>query len=1480
MKRNDCPDLQPALGDTPSWLDAGGGLCRLSKRRSAVSALRSKHISNDLFRGLCLYVGAAALTFGATHQAAAQLPGDAFDLSGTWSHNPSGLGAADIATRSYEWELINRFRSCTRLPGTIGGPGDLLDLRPRNIAPIIRESRFGDTVIGVSLNYDAFYTHNQVHFASSIVRPQVCLIQNCGSSEHSFAGTGELRVFLDPGERPTFSLVMDEVGSPSLPHPTGVFLSHIPSSLSELVTDAFGRRRTRMFSDPSGQSIEVIQRAGAGSEPTSADPNARFSDLCQYRYTDVSSTPTFLGGGLVIQGITPRTRLWRLGDGVAQQGRLAGTVRVHTPDTVPDEARVTLFLQDGTARAQAPSESDTDYRNYLITVSEPIAQTETGPDGSFAFNQLPIFRPVTTPSGRRVRGGAARYALVVTDGNVTVDPVVFGTDSLPLEQGLRTNLGVPNESVTLTLRVLDELQAKRRLIASLSARGPKHYAPIEQRVASYLDSFSGSPAALEGLRRGILAERIVDQAAAAAKPLIDLATAVLVGRLIDVVSAWIKVDSEAVSRSKLFEAKLQRNGGLLTPSQVRRYKLQGTQDWERYKEIRWSRSMRAVHAQLLGVIGSSIKIFKPVLVHGLALLGANKGKAESVASSVELIATSLLDYLASETLRGGLKGAAVKAAQTVATEAIASLLFKSVIESATLPVLNGIRDPNFIPSFTLLTEASLALSEDSMKRWANDDSAALSEAREDVAALANLLADTESRVTAQTRTLNAVAATSDFAFSNTETLSATKGALESLQKDSTARSVARKLGRVAKVGTGIGRLLRVVRIVSEGAGVVLPLYHALFNFPALADRGVHEAFDLDRERDTEPPLTGTRANWQDDEVTRATAAFDDAEGSLDALRDAYDNSDFSAVIAQFPDVLAKMEAAGSRYQPLLATAVAAAHDEYPSNTLRWVPVSQDMIAEYGEFLQAQAELAEQGQTFFGLTLSGIYLGLGDPELVAAQAAFEATLDQAIAAVGGMYTNFSKIGFSGPDPRAVRVELVRATPETLTADDTTLVLNLRVSNLSTTPVANVGLALQAFADEAGTVTLPRGETPVVGTLAARDATDGSGPDERTLRVDLRRVGSLGDAKVYLRIALTEADGEPSSFVPLTANFFAGQAAGAGDQDFDGLADSLETRIGSDPTVADGDLDSDGDGLSNEAELELGTDPGVADSDGDGLSDGEEMQGTQRAWVTEPLNPDTDGDGVLDGADGAPLDPSTSSEQAGPAEPSITLTPSTLALRYDLRSVTPNWNATPESVQETVDRTLGFVQVGFNGTTETTLKWRAWSSHPGLLVVRSEEALQGPVLHVALREGVPSTGLGLIDTQVFVEDLSGAVPDRAVLQVRIQAPPSPDAGDLRDVSDSGGGASDSDASEDDDTADTQPEAETPVGTAAANATPTEPQRNQNAASAGMDTGTANDAETPPSPSTCASAATQPSNWILLGLLAGLLIQQRRRARHLRS
>jgi Tol biopolymer transport system component len=112
---------------------------------------------------------------------------------------------------------------------------------------------------------------------------------------------------------------------------------------------------------------------------------------------------------------------------------------------------------------------------------------------------------------------------------------------------------------------------------------------------------------------------------------------------------------------------------------------------------------------------------------------------------------------------------------------------------------------------------------------------------------------------------------------------------------------------------------------------------------------------------------------------------------------------------------------------------------------------------------------------------------------------------------------------------------------------------------------------------------------------------------------------------------------SALATQTAAFNQTQAALSGqeDADGDGLINSEELALGTDPFLAD----TDGDGLADGDEVRTYlTDPLVPDTDEDGLSDGEELQ-----YTTDPLNPDTDADMLTDGDEverrTVPVDPDT-------------------------------------------------------------------------------------------------------------------------------------------------------------------------------------------------------------------------------------------------
>jgi predicted component of type VI protein secretion system len=160
-----------------------------------------------------------------------------------------------------------------------------------------------------------------------------------------------------------------------------------------------------------------------------------------------------------------------------------------------------------------------------------------------------------------------------------------------------------------------------------------------------------------------------------------------------------------------------------------------------------------------------------------------------------------------------------------------------------------------------------------------------------------------------------------------------------------------------------------------------------------------------------------------------------------------------------------------------------------------------------------------------------------------------------------------------------------------------------------------------------------------------------------------------------IAMTSTaaiSGSATSAVIVTSSAATAAAATAaiiGDRDNDGLSDTQEGIIGTDPDNPD--TDSDG-LLDGEEVLTWGTEPLIRDTDTDILLDGDEVH----TYGTNPTNPDTDGDGIPDGIEIAmgtdplnPLDP--------PASPTPTTSAPTATYTVIVATETATSSTTPTS-----------------------------------------------------------------------------------------------------------------------------------------------------------------------------------------------------------
>lgn len=177
--------------------------------------------------------------------------------------------------------------------------------------------------------------------------------------------------------------------------------------------------------------------------------------------------------------------------------------------------------------------------------------------------------------------------------------------------------------------------------------------------------------------------------------------------------------------------------------------------------------------------------------------------------------------------------------------------------------------------------------------------------------------------------------------------------------------------------------------------------------------------------------------------------------------------------------------------------------------------------------------------------------------------------------------------------------------------TDLLLHLRnTDNLRWDPFLAVGVGFLFFEEDLGS-----GKTEFA--IDAGGGLQYHFSDQWAIRGDLRTGVAGGDTEAKL-VGTLSGVYRIGAGVPVEMDIRGGEL----DSDSDGLLDSREAEIGTDPY----NPDSDGDGLSDGQEVNrYTTDPLDQDSDFDGLKDGAEVF----TYKTDPLNQDTDGGGVADG-----------------------------------------------------------------------------------------------------------------------------------------------------------------------------------------------------------------------------------------------------------
>lgn len=228
------------------------------------------------------------------------------------------------------------------------------------------------------------------------------------------------------------------------------------------------------------------------------------------------------------------------------------------------------------------------------------------------------------------------------------------------------------------------------------------------------------------------------------------------------------------------------------------------------------------------------------------------------------------------------------------------------------------------------------------------------------------------------------------------------------------------------------------------------------------------------------------------------------------------------------------------------------------------------------------------------------------------------------------------------------------------------LSVRVEGFSTSPVFSVEVAatveMQPGSPLSDGIELTWAAN--VGRLAAARTQTSSGVSHTTLELSslppwrlrdgavVAIAASVGASRATTAVFIQQPGAKQPPSIRSEADTRRTASADPTDTDDDGLLDTWETLLGTNPVLSDSDADgisdleelalgldptapgpavtdgSDGDvdGLTDEAEVAAGTDPLSRDTDGDGAVDGIEVR---RGLL--PLKADTDGDGLRDGAE---------------------------------------------------------------------------------------------------------------------------------------------------------------------------------------------------------------------------------------------------------
>lgn len=937
-------------------------------------------------------------------------------------------------------------------------------------------------------------------------------------------------------------------------------------------------------------------------------------------------------------------------------------------------AMVTLFKQDRFLRDQKPDETDIEFEAFLIEqgreqVGSPAVITPND-IGGFSFKEIPLLETFSTGGIEALR--PAYYTIEVTNAWAeeitdvdTTDGIVVGTNTAVLHfidetvVNVRPDTSDPVKNNEISLAPFDGIGAKMELAKTLSTISV-NYADIEGAVEIFLNELitgtqEKTPEVSEGLERAFWAEVIVRDGANFSRGLLEVILTglgnLLADAMDDTVNNYFKGKSSVEKNIKRIDAQSK---GL--NNSVWRFDPDFARVQAKIKNHLDGLKARGADAEFFGgALRKGIKALMVVVQNGLEVAGVSSQTAKTlktiISNSFDIILRSLKSaalngFSGASAVRGGLVGGAKMSIPEI-VKTVKPILFD---------------DPNL--SYTKLTSPFLKHSVDQLvKPWDRVDREVFIKDRKNFFEIDRKLEDEATDVLVKALIGLGIA----------------EGA-------NNVENAASFLGLFFKWVGVLEKIAKAVKNMSNAAVAFLPLKTVYSTIPDLVEEGSFEIFGED------VPVSGSRVKSTKSQnsglvgestnpgkmnmriFTNVSDAGGDLTDILNRLSDSLKVDDIGAALdltgSDEPDGYINKLFEFKQAVSLLLTQASGTNQDI-----------MDLLDENVGFLTIEADL---GDRITELYLQILTLEFEDPEdplyiaernktmsvidsLISKKDKLEESLDNLIIAIGDI----------DMAPAVVAQTLSFVSDETggdtITISPEEFTLRARVKNISTVDVSDLSAQLVVNSARDSVTTSPSLEFPLdIGTLAADDGADGTGPDEKEIEWKINYEGDLSMEVIFISINVLENGETASNFVTNETLSILTIDPSVDDKDLDLMPDSLEETNGLDTTRDDAMEDKDNDGLTNFLELvELGTDPQNPDTDGDSLSDGEEAAGGNDGFVTDPLNVDTDDDGVPDNADGQPVDGGTSEKPKQEdvfGEPEVAIDKTEVALTKKARVTT--------------------------------------------------------------------------------------------------------------------------------------------------------------------------------------------------------------------